>query len=318
MQLSVNLRRKSNIIILKRDGQMKTFEKIIISVLVVILIFQFVLNSNIKKTNNVLSDRINSLQSILMSMQGSVSAEVNNVMNRIQQESSVVKIVQWDTVKMENGMVTVKCGAGFNNISKDFVPYVLYRDKTSESWIKTRLEPVEGLNYSVDVSLKPDIAYEYQIFIDGETKYSGNIDTIPDYLYTYTGFRGMLQGSYDPQEKNRKNYLSINLQMTSKVLLKELQIKEAYVVLYSSGTQAGKVIMKPRVNNNGQGAKQDNSSDKAALAVAAGDPFYGDLSADIDIASYKKTIDRITVEVTYNDGYKAEQEVYPVNEESKR
>lgn len=297
---------------------MKAIEKVIISVLIVILIFQFVLNTNMSRINSQLSDRINSLQSTVMSMQGIVSSEVDNVMSRIQQENSVIKTVQWTTVNMENGTVTVKCDASFNNISKDFVPYILYRDKASGLWIKTHFEPVEGLNYTADVSLKPELAYEYQIFIDGETKYSGNIDAIPDYLYSYTGFRGMLQGHYDHREKYNKNYVSINLQMTSKVIVKELQIKEANVVLYSSGNPAGKVLMKHRVDNSRQDGKTIAAPDEAALAIAAGDPFYGDLSADIDIASYKKTIDRITVEVTYNDGYKVEKEVYPVSEESQR
>ena len=293
---------------------MKIKDKIIIAALVVILIFQFVLNSNMKRLNNELTGRVDSLKSTVIMMQGNVSSEVNSIMNRIHEENSVIKSVEWDPVEMKDGLVTVECAACFNQITAESFPYLLYKSKISDKWYKIKLEHEEGLNYSAKIDLKPQESYSYQIFIDGETRYSGNTEEIASYIYKYTDFRGMILGGYDHRNDNTKTHITINMEPISKVTFKPLQIESAEVVLYNSGRMLGNVIMQSGDRITGNDAKPEYYVDNASVEVRS-ENMTGILSANLDMGSYKEAIDKITVKVTYNDGYIVEKEVYPKTEE---
>ena len=216
---------------------------------------------------------------------------------------------------MNGGMVTVRCEAGFNQISKDNIPYVLCKANGTDKWIKTRFENVEGLNYTASIVLRPQDSYTYQIFIDGETQYSGNTEEIATYLYKYTEFRGMLLGGYDHRNDNSRTHLSIQLEPMSMATFKSLQFQAGDVVLYSSGKELGTVNMQPIDRTSENDVKQEYASGNSSQVTVSEESMSGVFTATLDFGSYKEVVDRITVKVTYNDGYIVEKEIYPKIEE---
>ncbi len=295
-------------------SDMRITEKIIIAALAVLLIFQLVLNHNLTRISNELSGRVNSLQNTVVMLQSNVTSEVSTIMNRIKEENSIIKSVQWETVKMNNGVVTVKCEAGFNQMSDGGVPYLLYKAGETGSWNKIGLEHVEGLIYSANIDLRPQESYTYQVFIDGETQYSGNTEGIEPYIYQYADFRGMILGDYDHRSDNSKTRRVVNLEPVSKAIFEPLQMQAAEVVLYSSGKKIDSVVMRKADNTSSSDAKPEYFSGSDSQ-IAMPEPFYGMLSAELNFGDYKEVIDRITIKATYNDGYTVEKEVYPKIEE---
>jgi hypothetical protein len=299
---------------------MKTAEKCILFGLVAVIVLQLIYGSRLLKENNDLKNRMGTIENRIMSIEGNVSSRVSSILNKIEEENSLIKRVDWQFMKMEEGNSTLKCQVSLNRLGKEAKPYLLYRVREDVSWLKENLELDEGLNYKADIMLDSSKDYEYQVFVDGDTQESGDIGSIPRHIYKYTEFKSGLFGDYNHTNDNSRTRMTVYLDAMSKTEAEALQIKSAFVKLCSGDNTVDTIAMVTAEefekiyfeDNKNSGAGRDSSAKvQEAVKEKVMEMAWGQLRAQIDFSSYESVIDKISVLAEYGDGHQDERIIYP-------
>ncbi len=295
---------------------MKIWEKCFLFGLIVLIVLQLIYGSRLIKENNDLKNRISSIENRIMSIEGSISSRVSSILSRIEEENSLVKRVNWQFVKMEEGRSTLNCQVSLNRLGKDAKPYLLYRNEGEASWLKEVLSLDEGLNYKAYVTLNSTKDYEYQVFVEGDIQESSDIAFIPEYMYKYTEFETGLFGNYNCMDDNSRKRLTAYLNAKGKTEVEALQIKSAFIKLYSGDDSVDTITMvtveefeNSFIKDNKNSGTGSDSTGKVQKAVM--EYVWGQLRTQIDFSKYQPVIDKISVLVEYGDGYQEEQVIYP-------
>lgn len=294
---------------------MRIFEKVTIGILAIIILIQIYQINRLNEISNNVSNKIGSLEHNIHSIQGSVSSSVHSIMNRIKEENATIKRVDWQAVGIENKEVILHCEVQLNQVEKTAVPYLLYRVKDTVEWEKEEFKANEGLNYITDIRLDPKKAYEYQIYVEGETKKSGEIQQIPSYLYRYAEFDIDILGHYDHREDNARRTFVIQLVTRSKQEFKPLRIEKASINLYHDEKLLDSVNMIKASEFRKTIEKGMDEKAQRAIKITEGvaEEIAVELMAQINVQDYKEPVNRIIAKITYYDGSIVERVVYPQN-----
>ncbi|TFB21742.1 hypothetical protein E3U55_07885 [Filobacillus milosensis] len=281
---------------------MSNIHKIIIGILVgslaLNLIFFFVILDQVGETKYY-----NNNQNVTQQIQGLQNDlhRLSNQVNDIHQSNQWVTYEQFepnpDSSTMEE--IQVDFEWAFKELENNAEISFLYREEGEKQWNELSVDPLNGLNYSAQLKLKPFEHYEYQILSEGEVARSTDIKTVPSHLYSPEPLRIMEIGANGGAPGN-VDYFSIQLVQSNSIFPFFKPEEITAKILRSNGEVVERKLSQGLMDNT------ENKKMREELKVSKEQENYWNLEVDDieDIAS-------VNLRVEYANGVVHQGEVFP-------